>query len=169
MTTSVLVIGAGIGGLTAAIHLARSGFHVSVLEKNAQAGGRCDRFSLDGHQFDTGPTLFVFPRLYEAEFRCLGADLKERLELLPVDPTYRLVFDNGSQLALTPDMGSMREQLEDFEPGSFQGLGRYLADGACPQSGFPPRLGFLSPPALAADRSACAAPSTLPPHVCLFR
>src|SRR5512142_534388 len=95
---SVIVIGAGIGGLTAAIHLARRGLQVTVVEKNSHPGGRCDRLSRDGHHFDTGPTLFVMPLLYEAEFAALGKSMHARLDLLPVDPTYRLVFDDGSQL-----------------------------------------------------------------------
>jgi phytoene desaturase len=128
-TKSVIVIGAGIGGLTAAIHLAQSGLHVTVLEKNSHPGGRCGRFSRDGYHFDTGPTLFVMPLLYEAEFRALGVSLHEQLDLLRVDPTYHLVFDDGSQLALTSDMKSMREQLEAVQPGSFQGLLRYLQEG----------------------------------------
>src|SRR5215211_1875717 len=128
-TKSVIVIGAGIGGITAAIHLARRGLHVTVLEKNAHPGGRCDRFSRAGHHFDTGPTLFVMPLLYDAEFRALGTSLRERLDLQRVDPTYHLVFDNGSQLALTSDLQSMQEQLESFEPRSFQGLLRYLQEG----------------------------------------
>ena len=128
-TKSVVVIGAGIGGITAATHLAKRGLHVTVLEKNAHPGGRCDRFSREGHHFDTGPTLFVMPQLYEAEFRALGTSLRERLDLQRVDPTYHLVFDNGSQLALSSDMKSMQEQLEFFQPGSFQGLLRYLQEG----------------------------------------
>jgi phytoene desaturase len=128
-TASVVVIGAGIGGITAATHLARGGLHVTVVEKNARAGGRCDRLSRDGHHFDTGPTLFVMPLLYEAEFRALGTPLREWLELVRVDPTYHLVFDGGSQLALTSDMKAMREQLEALQPGSFQGLLRYLQAG----------------------------------------
>jgi phytoene desaturase len=126
---TVLVIGAGIGGITAATHLARGGLHVTVLEKNAHPGGRCDRLSREGHHFDTGPTLFVMPLLYEAEFRALGTSMHEWLDLQRVDPTYHLVFDNGSQLALTSDMKSMQEQLEAIQPGSFQGLRRYLQEG----------------------------------------
>ncbi|HEX9016741.1 MAG TPA: phytoene desaturase family protein [Chloroflexota bacterium] len=128
-TPSVVVIGAGIGGITAAIHLARKGMHVTVVEKNSHPGGRCDRFTRDGHHFDTGPTLLVMPLLYESEFRALGADLRERLELLRVDPTYHLVFDDGSRLALTSDMKSMHDQLEAIEPGSFDGLLRYVQEG----------------------------------------
>jgi phytoene desaturase len=128
-TRSVIVIGAGIGGLTAAIHLARRGLHVTVVEKNSRPGGRCDRLSRDGHHFDTGPTLFVMPLLYEAEFRLLGTSLREQLDLQRVDPTYRLVFDNGSQLALTSDMKSMQAQLESFQLGSFEGFQHYLQEG----------------------------------------
>jgi phytoene dehydrogenase-like protein len=130
-TKNVIVIGAGIGGITAATHLAKQGLHVTVLEKNARPGGRCDRISRDGHHFDTGPTLLVMPLLYEAEFAALGAgaSIRELLDLQRVDPTYHLVFDNGSQLALTSDMKSMQEQLETFEHGSFQGLLRYMEEG----------------------------------------
>ncbi|HEX6034866.1 MAG TPA: phytoene desaturase family protein, partial [Anaerolineales bacterium] len=126
---SIIIIGAGIGGLTAAAHLARRGMNVTVLEKNSHAGGRCDRFSRDGHHFDAGPTLLVMPLLYEAEFAALGASFHEILELQRVDPTYHLVFDDGSRLALTSDMASMQKQLEAFEPGSFPHLLRYIEEG----------------------------------------
>ena len=128
-TKSVIVIGAGIGGITAAIHLAKRGVHVTVVEKNDHAGGRCDRISRDGHHFDTGPTLLVMPLLYESEFAALGASMREVLDLQRVDPTYHLVFDDGSQLALTSDMKSLQEQLESFERGSFHALLRYLDEG----------------------------------------
>ena len=128
-TKNIIVIGAGIGGLTAAIHLAKRGLHVTVVEKNSHAGGRCDRISRDGHHFDTGPTLLVMPLLYEAEFNALGTSMHEMLDLQRVDPTYHLVFDNGSQLALTSNMESMQEQLESFEAGSFDGLLRYMDEG----------------------------------------
>jgi phytoene desaturase len=131
MQKSVIVIGAGIGGITAATHLARRGMKVTVLEKNSRPGGRCDRLSREGHTFDTGPTLLVMPLLYEAEFKALGmeASMEELLDLQRVDPTYHLVFDDGSKLGLTSDMKSLQEQLEGFEPGSFQGLLRYLEEG----------------------------------------
>jgi phytoene desaturase len=128
-TKKIIVIGAGIAGLTAATHLAKAGLQVTVIEKNARPGGRCDRISYQGHLFDTGPTLLVMPLLYEAEFAALGASFREILDLQRVDPTYRLVFDDGSQLALTSDLHSMESQLEAFEPGSFKGLLRYLEEG----------------------------------------
>jgi len=128
-TKTAIVIGSGIGGITAAIHLAKQGLQVTVLEKNARPGGRCDRISRDGHHFDTGPTLLVMPLLYEAEFASLGTSLSEALDLIRVDPTYQLVFDDGSQLSLTSDMKSMQAQLDGIEQGSFQGLLRYLDEG----------------------------------------
>jgi phytoene desaturase len=128
-TKNVIIIGAGIGGITAAIHLAKGGLNVTVLEKNARPGGRCDRISRDGHHFDTGPTLMVMRLLYEAEFAALEIPLREMLDLQRVDPTYHLVFDDGSQLALTSDLKSMQEQLERFERGSFRGLLRYMEEG----------------------------------------
>jgi phytoene desaturase len=128
-TKSVIIIGAGVGGMTAAIHLAKQGIHVTVVEKNDHPGGRCDRILHDGHQFDTGPTLMVMRLLYESEFAALGTRLDEVLDLQRVDPTYHLVFDDGSQLALTSDMESLRRQLEGIEPGSYQGFLRYMQEG----------------------------------------
>ncbi|MEW6028956.1 MAG: phytoene desaturase family protein [Chloroflexota bacterium] len=129
MKHSVIVIGAGVGGIVAAAHLAQRGLNVLVLEKNSRPGGRCDRISREGHHFDTGPTLLVMPLLYEAEFAALGVSMRDALDLQRVDPTYHLVFDDGSQLALTSDMKSMQEQLESFERGGFQGLLRYMDEG----------------------------------------
>jgi phytoene desaturase len=126
---SVIVIGAGIGGMVAGTHLAQHGIRVTIIEKNSHAGGRCDRISRQGHHFDTGPTLLVMPLLYESEFAALGVAMSEMLDLQRVDPTYHLVFDDGSQLALTSDMKSMQEQLETFEHGSFQGFLRYMHEG----------------------------------------
>jgi phytoene desaturase len=128
-TPSAIIIGAGVGGITTAAHLARRGFRVTVFEKNQRPGGRCDFFTQEGHAFDTGPTLLIMPLVYEAEFAALGASMRDLLDLQRVDPTYRLVFDDGSHLGLTSDLEVMREQLEAIEPGSLQGLLRYLAEG----------------------------------------
>jgi phytoene desaturase len=126
---SIVIIGAGIGGICSAIHLARQGMQVTVYEKNPNPGGRCDRIERDGHQFDTGPTLMVMQRVYEAEFTALGGSMNDLLSLQQVDPSYRLVFDDGSQLALTTDKQSMRDQLESIERGAYQGFVYYHEEG----------------------------------------
>ena len=118
-----------MGGIAAAAHLARSGLHVTVVEKNSQPGGRCGRLTRLGHRFDTGPTLLIMPLLYEAEFAALGAPLREALSLQRVDPTYELIFDDSSRLALTSDSGAMQAQLEAMEPGSFRKFLRYEEEG----------------------------------------
>jgi phytoene desaturase len=126
---SVIVIGAGVAGIAAAAHLAQRGLHVTVVEKNAHAGGRCDHFTRLGHRFDSGPTLLVMPLLYEAEFAALGLPLHQALDLQRVDPSYHLIFDDGSRLQLTSDRGLMRSQLEAIQPGSYRGFLRYEEEG----------------------------------------
>jgi len=126
---SVLVIGAGIGGIAAAARLARHGYQVTVAEKNERPGGRCDRLIKDGHHFDTGTTLFLMPELYAQTFADLGERMEDHLDLRRIDPTYRLHFKDGSRLALTSDLNAMQAQLEAIEPGSFGAYLRYLAEG----------------------------------------
>jgi phytoene desaturase len=127
--TSILVIGAGIGGIATAARLARYGYQVTVLEKNERAGGRCDRLVKDGHHFDTGATLYLIPELYAQTFADLGERVDDHLDLRRVDPTYRLYFRDGSTLDLTSDLNVMQAQLEAIEPGSFGAYLRYVDEG----------------------------------------
>jgi phytoene desaturase len=126
---TILVIGAGLGGIVAAARLARSGFQVTVLEKNSTPGGRCSRLIRDGHRFDIGPTLFLMPEIFAETYTALGARMDDHLDLRRIDPTYRVRFDDGVEIALTSDLIAMQQQLEAIEPGSFEGLLRYLAEG----------------------------------------
>lgn len=127
--STALVIGAGIGGIAAAARLARNGYQVTVLEKNSKPGGRCDRLVRDGHRFDIGPTLFLMPEVFAETYAALGERMEEHLDLHRIDPTYRVRFDDGVELALTSDLNAMQPQLEALEPGSVRGLLRYLAEG----------------------------------------
>ncbi len=126
---TALVIGAGIGGIAAAARLARCGYQVTVVEKNAKPGGRCDQLIRDGHRFDIGPTLFLMPEIFAETYAALGERMQDHLDLRRIDPTYRIRFDDGAELALTSDLHAMREQIEAIEPGSLSGLLRYLAEG----------------------------------------
>ncbi len=126
---SAVVIGAGIGGISAAAQLARCGYQVTVTEKNEQPGGRCGCLLKAGHRFDTGATLFLMPKLYAQAFNDLGERMEDHLDLRRVDPSYLIHFKDGTALSLTSDQNSMQEQLEAIEPGSFDGFLRYLNEG----------------------------------------
>jgi len=127
--TSVLVIGAGIGGIAVAGRLARRGYDVTVLEKNAVPGGRLNKLLQDGHRFDVGPSLFLMPQTYAATYAALGERMEDHLDLKRVDPTYHLHFEDGTKIQLSANINWMQEQLEAIEPGSFGGLLRYLVEG----------------------------------------
>jgi phytoene desaturase len=125
---NVVIVGAGIGGIATAARLARRGYHVTVVEKNEQPGGRCGRMAVGGYTFDTGATFFLMPDLYARTFADLGERIEDHLDLRRVDPTYHLYFPDDSTLQLTPDMQRMKAQIEAIEPGSFDRLLAYLAE-----------------------------------------
>lgn len=127
---NVVIIGAGIGGLAAAGRLARAGRRVTVLEKAATAGGRTGKLVREGYTFDTGPTLFLMPQLFAETYAALGERMEDHLDLVRIDPTYRIHLEDGTQLDLTGDMKSLQAQLEAMEPGSFARALRFIAEGA---------------------------------------
>ncbi len=127
--SNLIVIGAGIGGISAAARLARAGYNVTLLEKNAAPGGRVALLEREGYRFDVGPTLFLMPETFAATYADLGERMADHLTLRRVNPNYRVHFHDGSYLDVTPDMARMREQMEAMEPGSFQELLRFLDEG----------------------------------------
>ncbi|MBC8507121.1 MAG: phytoene desaturase [Anaerolineales bacterium] len=124
-----IVIGAGIGGIAAAIRLAQNGLSVTVIEKCQRAGGRCNVIEKDGHRFDTGPTLFLMPELYKQVFAELGERIEDHVDLVRIDPTYQIHFDDDTIIRPTSDLKAMQDQLEAIEPGSFGEYIRYLNEG----------------------------------------
>jgi phytoene desaturase len=126
---TVLIIGAGIGGIATAARLSRNGCRVTVLEKCEKPGGRCGRMIVAGHRFDSGATLFLMPGLYAETYAALGERMEDQLDLQRVDPTYQLYFQDNSKLHLTSNLHAMMPQLEAIEPGSFERMLHYLAEG----------------------------------------
>ena len=129
-SSNIIIIGAGLGGIAAAARLAKAGWQVTVLEKNSTAGGRCNQLIKDGHRFDIGPTLYLMPEIFAETYNALGKKVQDRLDLRRIDPTYRIRWNDGSELGLTANLIDLQAQLEAIEPGSFGGLLNYLAEGS---------------------------------------
>jgi phytoene desaturase len=110
-TDHVVVVGAGLGGLSAALRLAGAGRRVTVLERAAQPGGRAGLLELDGYRFDTGPTVLTMPSLIADALACVDEHLDDWLELRPLDPAYRAFFPDGSQLDVISDVDRMTEHV----------------------------------------------------------
>jgi len=123
---SVAIIGAGAAGLAAANYLSRSGFHVTIFEKNAFPGGRCASFTKDGHRFDIGATLLMMPQVYERMYADFGRDMYQELDLVRMDPVYRLKYPDTSELLFSSDLMKMQQQLEAIEPGSYAAFLEYM-------------------------------------------
>jgi phytoene desaturase len=123
----VVVVGAGFGGLSAAIHLRRRGVRVTVLEKNDHVGGKVDQWSSGGYRFDTGPTLLTMPDVVREAFVAAGTRLEDHLMLLRLDPLCRYEFADGSTLDATDDPADMESRVAAFSPGDAGGYRRFLA------------------------------------------
>ena len=117
MTRTVNIIGAGPGGLAAAMLLARAGLHVRILERLDVPGGRTSTISTpEGFRFDLGPTFFLYPRVLDEIFTDSGYDLRREVEMVRLDPQYRLVFGAGGELLATPNILSLIHISEPTRP-----------------------------------------------------
>jgi phytoene desaturase len=112
-TDHVVVVGAGLGGLSAALRLAGAGRRVTVLERELVPGGRAGLLEMEGYRFDTGPTVLTMPDLIADAFACVDEAVDDWLELRPVTPAYRASFADGSQLDVIADVEAMAEQVRE--------------------------------------------------------
>lgn len=143
---SAVIIGAGPGGLAAALLLARAGLRVTVLERQPQVGGRTTTLTAGGFHFDLGPTFFLYPQVLEAIFAAVGKDLRQELELVRLDPQYSLVFGSGGELRATPDVRRMEQEIAAMCPADAAEFRRFLRENEAKLRRFEPCLGspFLS-------------------------
>ena len=124
----IAIIGSGLGGLSAACYLAKAGHQVDVYEKNAIAGGRAGVFKADGFTFDTGPSWYLMPEVFDHFFESMGEKTQDWLDLVKLSPSYR-VFYEGRQEPITiySDLAKDMATIESLEPGAGKKLERYLA------------------------------------------
>ncbi len=112
-TENVVIVGAGLGGLSTALRLAGAGRRVTVLEQAGEPGGRAGVLRRDGYQFDTGPTVLTMPELIDDALACVGERLTDRLELLPLSPAYRATFADGSRIDVHTDPDRMAAEIAE--------------------------------------------------------
>ena len=131
-TDRVVVVGAGLAGLSAALHLAGAGRTVTVVEREQVPGGRAGLLEFDGYRVDTGPTVLTMPELADEALSAVGDSLHERLELLPLHPAYRALFADGSALDVHTDGAAMEQEVRDFagarEAAGYRRLRRWLTE-----------------------------------------
>ena len=111
-TDEVVIVGAGLAGLSTAMRLAGAGRSVTVVERESIPGGRAGRISDQGFEFDTGPTVLTMPDLIADAFDCLGENLDDWLTLEPVAPLYRAFYQDGSVLNVHADTNKMATEIE---------------------------------------------------------
>ncbi|MFI1932936.1 phytoene desaturase [Streptomyces sp. NPDC020330] len=110
----VVVVGAGLAGLAATLHLLGAGRGVTVVERDGGPGGRAGLLEAGGFRIDTGPTVLTMPDLVEEAFAAVGERMADRLELMRLDPAYRARFADGSQLDVHTDGAAMEAAVEQF-------------------------------------------------------
>ncbi|MEL6894314.1 MAG: phytoene desaturase family protein [Actinomycetota bacterium] len=123
---NVVVIGAGLGGLSAAAHLRGAGHDVTIVERDPIPGGRAGVIRSDGFVLDNGPTVLTMPDLLENTFNAVGADMADFVTIKPVDPMYRACYADGSELLVKHGREAMTEEIRRFAgPNEADAFGRF--------------------------------------------
>ncbi len=124
----VIVIGAGLGGLSAAIRLAKSNFDVTITEKNQTVGGKVNLVEADGYKFDTGASLLTMRHVLEDLFEFAGRELKDYLDLVPLDPLCRYFWTDETVFDASSNIEKTEQEIERIAPEDAANFRKYLAD-----------------------------------------
>ncbi len=164
-SSRVAIIGAGPGGLAAALLLAARGLQVTLFEKETAVGGRTRTINAPGgYRFDIGPTFFLYPRVLELIFEACGERLENHVELMRLDPQYHLVFEGGGDLRATPDLGRLAEEVARLSPEDARNVPRFVADNRAKLKAFRPVLeqSFSKPTDMVSPAMIAALPHLRP-------
>lgn len=125
----ISVIGAGIGGLSAAIRLQHAGYSVEIYEKESIPGGKMHRIEMDGHAFDVGPTLVMMPSVYREVFALAGRNPEDYIPMVKLDPMYHVYFNSTPMrfYSLTNDLEKLHAIFEQKGNANASGFYRYLS------------------------------------------
>ncbi len=122
----VAVIGSGFGGLAAAIRLQAAGCDTVIFEKRDQPGGRAYVYRDNGFTFDAGPTVITAPHCLEELFAVAGKSMQDYVELMPVNPFYRLFWDDGYDFDYSDDDAALEKQIRAKSPADWAGYQKFL-------------------------------------------
>jgi diapolycopene oxygenase len=123
----VVVIGAGLGGLSAAISLATEGFAVELLEKNDKVGGKLNVLQKDGFTFDLGPSILTMPHIFQKLFTRAGKKMEDYVSIQTVEPHWRNFFEDGTTLDLSSDPVRMKQELDKLGSNTAKEFEQFLA------------------------------------------
>lgn len=123
-----IVIGAGLGGLAAAMRLGAKGYKVTVIDKLDVPGGRGSAIWQDGHRFDLGPTIVTVPQVYKELWAACGRDFAEDVDLRSLDPYYEIRWPDGTKFTAQHSTEKMREEVAKIEPRDVAGFEKFLVD-----------------------------------------
>jgi len=135
-----VVVGAGPGGLAAAMLLAAQGAAVTVFEKDLTPGGRTRTLEADGFRFDLGPTFFLYPQILREIFARCGLDLDDYVELRRVDPSYRLAFENGPDVRVSGDLPTLEREIAKLDAQDATAIRRFIERNRVKLEAFTPVL-----------------------------
>ncbi|SDE20960.1 phytoene desaturase family protein [Limimaricola pyoseonensis] len=121
-----VVVGAGLGGLAAAMRLGAKGWRVTVIDRLDMPGGRGSALRVDGFRFDLGPTIVTVPQVFRDLWRACGRDFHAEVELRPLDPFYEIRWPDGSRLAVRADPDAMRAEVARLSPGDVAGYEAFM-------------------------------------------
>ena len=127
MEKSIIIIGAGFGGLSAAALLAKQGYKVHVIDKIEQSGGKASLLEAEGFSFDMGPSWYLMPDVFEKFFAEFGKKPEDYLELERLDPSYRIFFGKNDHIDISPDVETNAQLFEKLEKDGAKIFKKYLA------------------------------------------
>lgn len=123
-----IVIGAGLGGLAAAMRLGAKGYAVILLDRLDTSGGRGSSITQDGHRFDLGPTIVTVPQVFEKLWEACGRDFHADVDLRAMDPFYEVRWPDGTRFEASGDEARMEAEVAKINPGDVRGYRRFLKD-----------------------------------------